>query len=94
MTLKKYLCFVSLLCILAATPVFTQNAKITQNPKTRLSDPFELKTGSSFFASGSGGGRPALKTSKEIVASDFEDALEIIRKNHADGPQAQYRSAD
>ena len=87
MTLKKFLFYVSLLCILAATPLFSQETKITRIPKSSDSDPFKLTTGSSFSASGSGGSRSSSAESKETVASDFEEALEIIRNNHFDGPK-------
>ena len=89
MTLKKYLSFVGLLCILSATPVFTQDKHITQIPKAIDSDPFKLSSGRSFYASGSdsrpGDPRTPSKMSKETVASDFEAAMEVIRNNHADG---------
>ncbi len=87
MTLRKLLCFVSLLCVLAPVPVYTQDTRITQIPRSTDTDPFRLTTGSSFFASGSGGSRPSTATSKETVATDFEAALETIRNNHADGPK-------
>jgi carboxyl-terminal processing protease len=88
MTLKKCLSFVSLLCIISAQPVFSQETKVTQVPRTTFSDPFELNTGSSFAASGSdpryGPSRKPAGVTKETVASDFEAALDIVKKNHAD----------
>ncbi len=92
MTLKKCLCFVSLLCVLTATPVFTQETTITRIPKPVESDPFKLTSGSSFSASGSGGSRSSSRMAKETVASDFGDALEVIRNNHADGPRLNSES--
>ena len=87
MMLVKVLCLLSLVCVLATIPVFTQDAKISQIPRSNDSDPFKLATGSSFYAAGSGSSRPPAATSKEAVAADFEAALEIIRNNHADGPR-------
>lgn len=86
MTFKKGLCFVTLLCTVAATPVFTQEKNLTQIPKT--ADPFKLTAGSSFSASGSASGSKSRKPSgisKEKISSDFQSALEIIRSNHVDG---------
>ena len=91
MTLRKCLCFVSLLSILAATPVYTQDTEITQRPRSTPEDPFEVTQGSSFFASGSGVSRRRPVT-KEAVASDFAAALEIIRNNHADGRRLRSES--
>ncbi len=89
MTLKKCLSFLSLLCIISAQPIFSQEIKVTQAPKTTISDPFELNTGSSFSASGSdpryGRSKKPSGVTKEVVASDFEAALEVVIKNHADG---------
>ncbi|MEO7674597.1 MAG: S41 family peptidase, partial [Pyrinomonadaceae bacterium] len=87
MTLREFLCFVSLLCILATTPVYAQNAKITQNPQPTDPDPFQLASGSSFYAAGAGRSRPSSAMSKETVAWDYEAALQIIKNNHADGPR-------
>lgn len=86
MTFKKCLCLVTLVSTLAATPVFPQETKLSEMPKT--ADPFKLTTGSSFSASGSAKGSKAKKPSgisKEKVLMDFQSALEIIRANHVDG---------
>lgn len=74
--------------MLTATPIFPQNS---QKPQTQFlsNEPFKITQGSSFAASGTSPEAKASKAgggiSKEVVAADFEAALNIIRKNYVHG---------
>ena len=84
MTVKKCLYFVGLLCISTAAPIFPQNQKPQTISHLPVVEPFKITLGSSFTASGSS---PRLigGMSKEIVAADFEAAMDVIRRNYIDG---------
>ena len=74
---------ISLLSIAAASGQI--KSKIPQS-----ADPFSIKSGSSFSASGSGGGyRPAESAAAASrIASDIAYAEELIRQNHVAGALA------
>lgn len=74
----------------ACAAAFPQTKTVSQFEEV---EPFKIRRGSSFSASTS---RPTENAPKpaaipnETITDDFSDALEIIRKNHVDGKNADY----
>ena len=89
--MAKILGLIGLICILGVGNVFPQERgshPISQLPQN---EPFKIKPGSSFTASGSSPniGRPMVDSEREKIVSDVVEALDIIKKNYTGG-----RSAD
>lgn len=81
MALRKCICLAVLLCTSLIRPAATQERESTLAPN---SEPFTLIEGSSFSASSGPNADLSRKRllRKEMIQSDFEEALEVIRKNH------------
>lgn len=88
MALKRYFCLLALTGIVSANAVFTQSDQFA--PIQRSNDPFAITPGSSFTASGSGASRSNGGTAirRELIASDFQEALAIVTRNYVDSAKA------
>lgn len=88
--MKRNLCFIILFCVFGATIAFPQKEMpqpISQIPEEV--EPFKIKRGSSFSASGSHP-KPVVAENlpdigRDKVVADFSQAIAIIRKNHVNG---------
>lgn len=91
--MRRFLCFVVLVCVAGILPAFpqTKGKTLTELPQ---SEPFKISRGGFFSASPS---RPGGETTSaggrsgtDRTLADFSEALEIIRKNHVSGKTADY----
>ncbi|MEJ7846605.1 MAG: S41 family peptidase [Pyrinomonadaceae bacterium] len=85
MTTKKWLCIIILLLWIAAVPFYAQADRQKFELTQSAAEPFNIKSGSSFSASGSKlySARPL--NAREAVTADFAEALQIIQSNHVAG---------
>jgi len=87
--MKRLLCLVSLICVFAAASALPQNVQHGLVSNIPEFEPFKLKPGSSFSASGSQPQPAAEKTTAETerqkTVGNFSEALDIIRNNYAGG---------
>jgi C-terminal peptidase (prc) len=82
--MKRLLCLVSLICVFAVAGIVPQSVKHSPLNNIPAPEPFKLKTGSSFSASGSSP-RTSEQTEREKTIDNFSEALDVIRNNYAGG---------
>jgi len=92
--MTKIFGLIGLICILGIGTVRSQervSQPISQLPQ---SDPFKIKPGSSFAASGSSPNiqKPVVDTEREKIVSDMAEALDVIRKHYAGGKSSDQSS--
>jgi len=92
--MTKIFGLIGLICILGIGTVRPQervSQPISQLPQ---SDPFKIKPGSSFAASGSSPNiqKPVIDTERERIVSDMAEALDLIRKHYAGGKSSDQSS--
>jgi carboxyl-terminal processing protease len=84
MSTRKRLCSSIVLSLTLAQLVFPQDKRPGQLPPGTDSDPFSISVGSTFYASGGAPGSAVKnRLKKETISADFEEALDVIRRNHA-----------
>ena len=84
MSTRKRLCSAIVLSLTLAQLAYSQDKRPGQLHPGTDPDPFSISVGSTFLASGgSRGSVNKNRLKKEAISADFEEALEVIRRNHA-----------
>lgn len=85
MTTKKRLFIIVLLLCVTSVPSHAQDERQNFELPRSTAEPFEIKSGSSFSASGGNPFTARPQNIRQTVAADFAEALQIIQNNHVAG---------